>query len=40
MPVPKIRSFQIEAIDKQIDQLICKLYGLMEEALGVVEGEK
>jgi hypothetical protein len=31
---------QIEATDKQIDQLVYKLYGLSEEEIGVVEGEK
>ena len=29
---------QIEATDKQIDALVCELYGLTDEEIGVVEG--
>jgi type I site-specific restriction endonuclease len=29
---------QIEATDRQIDQLVYELYGLTEEEIGVVEG--
>lgn len=29
---------QIEATDKQIDQLVCELYGLTEEEIKIVEG--
>ena len=31
---------QIDAIDKQIDQLVYKLYGLTEDEIKIVEGEK
>ena len=31
---------QIDVTDKQIDQLVYKLYGLTEEEVGVVEGKK
>ena len=30
---------QIEATDKQIDQLVYQLYGLTEEEIKIVEGE-
>lgn len=30
---------QIEVTDKQIDQLVYKLYGLTEEEIKIVEGE-
>jgi hypothetical protein len=31
---------QIDATDKQIDQLVYELYGLTEEEIGIVEGKE
>ena len=31
---------QIEATDRQIDELVYELYGLTEEEVGVVEGDR
>ena len=31
---------QIDATDKQIDQLVYELYGLTKEEIGIVEGPK
>jgi len=32
-------QWQIDATDKQIDQLVYQLYGLTEEEIKIVEGE-
>jgi hypothetical protein len=32
------RERQIAATDKQIDQLMCELYGLTEDKIRIVEG--
>jgi adenine-specific DNA-methyltransferase len=31
---------QIKATDNEIDELVCKLYGLTEEEIKIVEGKK
>ena len=36
----EIYERQIKIVDEQIDRLVYDLYGLMEEAIGVVAGEK
>jgi hypothetical protein len=36
----KLYQRQIEATDRQIDALVYELYGLTEEEIGIVEGER
>ena len=37
-PDKQLYQRQIEATDRQIDALVCELYGLTEEKIEVVEG--
>jgi len=37
---PSRKSAKVKELERQIDQLIYKLYGLTEEEIKIVEGEK